>query len=54
MSIAVDRVQNYYQYTDAESKFHQVMIDDNCALLLGWSFRDVFDVENCRNLYLSF
>lgn len=25
MSIAVDRIQNYYQYSDAESKFYQVM-----------------------------
>jgi hypothetical protein len=24
MSIAVDRVQNYYQYNDAESKFYSV------------------------------
>lgn len=24
MSIAVDRVQNYYQFQDAESKFYQV------------------------------
>lgn len=26
MSIAVERIQNYYQYKDAESKFYQVNI----------------------------
>ena len=26
MSIAVDRVQNYYQYNDAESKFYSVSV----------------------------
>lgn len=25
MSIAVDRIQNYYHYKDAESKYYQVM-----------------------------
>lgn len=42
MSIAVDRIQNYYQYSDAESKFYQVMAfsysriissQENCVLV---------------------
>lgn len=45
MSIAVDRVQNYYQYSDAESKFYQVMIDENCASILSR-----VELPGCRRL----
>jgi hypothetical protein len=44
MSIAVDRIQNYYQYSDAEAKFYQVII------LIEITRKNVF----CRAVTLNF
>ena len=35
MSIAVERVQNYYQYKDAEAKFYQVRVTNNCLRVIS-------------------
>lgn len=43
MSIAVERVQNYYQYQDAEAKLYQVILE---------SIIEIFSVRVTENFLL--
>lgn len=49
MSIAVDRIQNYYQYQDAESKFYSVSDNERKSWCIQVEQNDDVSQINLRN-----